>query len=415
MAMQNLPGFRDFPPDQCAQRDYILSTWRRVARGYGFVEYDGPTLESVDLYAKKNEATAEILQQLYQFKDKGDRAVAMRPEMTPTLARMVAANEKRFRKPLKWFSIATFFRYERQQKGRLREFIQLNCDLIGDNSAAADAETLALTIDLMRAFGFTKDDFVVRLSDRRAWMDFLAARNVPADLAGLVLGVADKLERDSEERLNEKLAPASLTVADLKAFIAEGSPASFEPVLENLRARGLAEFVEVDLSIVRGLAYYTGVVFEIFDKSRAMRALAGGGRYDDLIKGLSDGATDLPAFGFGMGDVVLANFIEETPHAAALLQEWMKPNACTAFVVMADESRRAEGLQVVQKLRDLGVSTDYSLTPAKVGKQFQTAEGLGAKYAVVVGQEWPALKFKTLALREEITLDGLDALADALK
>ena len=149
MAMQNLPGFRDFPPDQCAQRDYILSTWRRVAHGYGFVEYDGPTLESTELYAKKNEAAAEILQQLYQFEDKGGRAVALRPEMTPTLARMVAANEKRFRKPLKWFSIATFFRYERQQKGRLREFIQLNCDLIGDNSAAADAETLALTIDLM--------------------------------------------------------------------------------------------------------------------------------------------------------------------------------------------------------------------------------------------------------------------------
>lgn len=399
--MQNLPGFRDFAPEDCARRTYIFSAWRSVARRYGFVEYDGPTLESVELYAKKNESGAEIMQQLYSFEDKGGRAVALRPEMTPTLARMVASREKQYRKPLKWFSIASFFRYERQQKGRLREFVQLNCDLIGDNSPGADAEVIALAVDLMREFGLTKEDFVVRLSDRRAWMSFLEARGVPAEQAGLVLQAADKLEREPEESLNAKLAPTGVTVADLKAFIASGSPESFAPLLDNLRARGLGDFVEVDLSIVRGLAYYTGLVFEIFDRSKAMRALAGGGRYDDLIKGLSDGAADLSALGFGMGDVVLGNFIEATPHAAARLEQFLKTPVCEVFVIVADEGRRSEALNVVQQLREAGVQVEYSLGAAKMGKQFQAAETLGAAVAVIVGQEWPAVKAKTLATRQE--------------
>ncbi|HRJ73760.1 MAG TPA: ATP phosphoribosyltransferase regulatory subunit, partial [Terrimicrobiaceae bacterium] len=376
-------------------------SWRTVAARYGFVEYDGPTLESVELYAKKNESGAEILQQLYQFPDKGGRQVALRPEMTPTLARMVAARERQYRKPLKWFSIASFFRYERQQKGRLREFIQLNCDLIGDAGSGADAEVVALAVDLMRELGFGSGDFVVRISDRRAWMAFLAAKGVPAEHMGLVLQAADKLEREPAESLDAKLAPAGISVADLQAFIAAGSPEAFAPLLDDLRARGLGDFVEVDLSIVRGLAYYTGVVFEIFDRSKAMRALAGGGRYDDLIKGLSDGASDLPAIGFGMGDVVLGNFIDAVPRAAERLRQHLAAGGCDIYVVIADEARRAEALGVVQTLRNAGLRVEYALSAAKVGKQFQTAESLGASLAAVVGQEWPAVKIKTLATRQE--------------
>ncbi len=413
--MQTLPGFRDFAPEECARRNYILNTWRRVARGYGFVEYDGPTLESVDLYAKKNESGAEILQQLYQFEDKGGRAVALRPEMTPTLARMVAACERQYRKPLKWFSIATFFRYERQQKGRLREFIQLNCDLIGELGAAADAELLALVIDLLRAFGFTAEDFVLRISDRSAWMAFLEQRGVPADLVGTVLQAADKLERDSEESLNTKLAPAGLTVAELKAFIAEGSPAAFAPLLADLKARGLSEFVEIDLSIVRGLAYYTGVVFEVFDRAKSLRALAGGGRYDALIKDLSDGKADLPALGFGMGDVVLAAFIAENPKAAEQMKSALAADAaCQIYTVIADETRRPEALALTQQLRQEGWRVDFPLSAAKVNKQFQNAELQGARVAMVVGQEWPQIKAKVLATRQEAALSQSE-LADWLK
>lgn len=412
--MQNLPGFRDFAPEDCARRGYVLDTWRTVARRYGFVEYDGPTLESVELYAKKNESGAEILQQLYQFEDKGGRAVALRPEMTPTLARMVAATERQYRKPLKWFSAASFFRYERQQKGRLREFIQFNCDLLGENSSAADAEVIALAVDLLKAFGFTEKDFVVRISDRRAWMQFLQKSGVVEHHAAILQAV-DKLERESEESLNTKLAPFGLSVAQLREFIAGGSPESFAGLFADLEARGLRDFVEVDLSIVRGLAYYTGVVFEIFDRSKAMRALAGGGRYDDLIKGLSDGASDLPAIGFGMGDVVLANLIESTPHAAEKMNAALAANpACEVYTVIADESRRRESLGVVQQMRDAGFRVDFPLAETKVGKQFQTAEHLGARYAVVVGAEWPEVKVKTLATRSEITLDH-SALAEWFK
>jgi histidyl-tRNA synthetase len=411
--IQGLPGFRDFFPEDCARRNHVVATWRKVSRRYGFVEFDGPALESTDLYRKKNEAGAEILEQLYSFTDRGGREVALRPEMTPTLARMVAAREKHYRKPMKWFCVSNFFRHERQQKGRLREFLQFNADILGESSPQADAEILALAIDLMRAFGFTAEHFVVRLSDRKAWMDFLESRGCDEAACRTALACADKLEREPEEKLNAKLAPTGLTVADIKAFISAGSPEAFAPVLEALAARGLSGFVQPDLSIVRGLAYYTGVVFEIFDRSKNLRALAGGGRYDGLVKGLSDGTADLPAIGFGMGDVVLGHLIDETPAAAEKLQAALVQTS-DVFVVIADESRRAEALQIVQTCRELGLSTDFPLKSAKVGKQFQEAENLGATHAVVIGQEWPQIKLKHLATRAEQTLDHA-ALAPTLK
>ena len=172
--MQLLPGFREFYPDDCARRNYILATWREVARRYGFVEYDGPVLEPVDLYKKKS--GGELVGQLFDFTDKGERHVTLRPEMTPTLARMVATRERDFKKPLKWFCVPQFFRYEKPQRGRGREFYQFNADIIGEASPAADAELLAVVIDLLRAFGFGKGDFVVRVSDRGAWAGFASAR-----------------------------------------------------------------------------------------------------------------------------------------------------------------------------------------------------------------------------------------------
>ncbi|MFA7344351.1 MAG: histidine--tRNA ligase [Terrimicrobiaceae bacterium] len=402
--MPALPGFRDFYPEDCARRNYVVEVWREVARRYGFVEFDGPTLESAELYTKKNEEGAEILEQLYSFRDRGNREVSLRPEMTPTLARMVAAREKHFRKPMKWFCVSNFFRHERQQKGRLREFMQFNADIIGESSPEADAEIVALAVDLMRGFGFGKEHFVVRLSDRKAWRDFLASRGCDDAQARTALACADKIEREPAETLDERLVGTGLTVADLRAFVAAGSPASFAPVLAALDARGMREYIEPDLSIVRGLAYYTGVVFEIFDRSKTLRALAGGGRYDSLIHGLSDGSADLPAIGFGMGDVVLGHLVDETPAADAKRRSALAPT-CEVFVVIADEARRAEALRVVQTTRDLGWRTDFALKPAKVGRQFQDAEGMGARHAIVVGAEWPTIKIKTLSTRQETAID----------
>ena len=285
-SMQALPGFRDFLPEDCARRNYIFARWREVARRYGFVEWEGPPLEATELYKKKS--GAEIVEQLFNFTDKGEREVALRPELTPTLARVVAAHEREFKKPLKWFSIGQFFRYEKQQRGRLREHFQLNCDIIGEKDLAADIELVALCIDILRAFGFTEKDFVVRISDREFWTDFFRDKNVPAERWDDLLQAIDKSAREPREKTAEKLGDlADPVFATLKSG---GKSAKLEQLVEGLRARGLADFVAIDVGIVRGLAYYTGIVFEVFDRAGKFRAIAGGGRYDNLIAQLSDGA-----------------------------------------------------------------------------------------------------------------------------
>lgn len=406
--MQALPGFRDFLPDDCAARNYIFARWRDVARRYGFVEWDGPLLESTDLYRKKS--GAEIVDQLFNFIDKGEREVALRPELTPTLARVIAAHEREFKKPLKWFSIGPFFRYEKQQRGRLREHFQLNCDIVGEAALAADIELIALCIDMLRAFGFTEKDFVVRISDRAFWTDFLSSKNVPADRWDELLQIIDKSEREPPAKTIENLG----NLADpVFAILSEGGKSEkLEQIVDGLRTRGLAEYVDVDVRIVRGLAYYTGVVFEVFDRAGKLRAIAGGGRYDNLIAQLSGGAVSMPALGFAMGDVVLGELINEMVNA----RETMR-NAIAAerkidiYIVIAKEERRSDAVAEIQKLRDRGYRVDYPLAPAKVGKQFQTAEDLGATMALLYGDEWPQVKVKNLATREE-SLIAHEALPD---
>lgn len=399
--MQSLPGFRDFYPDDCARRNYILTQWRETARRYGFVEYDGPVLEPMELYEKKS--GGELVGQLFDFEDKGKRHVAMRPEMTPTLARMVAARERDFKKPLKWFCVPQFFRYEKQQRGRLREFYQLNCDIIGEASSAADAELVAVLIDTLRAVALTEADFVVRLSSRTAWQEFFAKAGGRTDDEYEFFQIVDKVERTPPEKTDAALAKFGLNAERVLAFMhSKEATADLAPVVSDLNARGLGAFVEIDYAIVRGLAYYTGVVFEVFDRSKNERALAGGGRYDKLLSLMSDGKVDLPALGFGMGDVVLANLINDVPAAKARMDAWLKhEHACDVYVIIAKEERRADALALVQQLRDAGQRVDFPLTAAKVGKQFQTAEQLGATRAVLVGEEWPQVKVKTLATREE--------------
>lgn len=410
--MQTLPGFRDFFPSDCARRNYITGTWRRVARSFGFAEYDGPTLEPLDLYRKKNSG-GEILGQLFSFTDKGGREVALRPEMTPTVSRMLIAKAREYRKPIKWFSIAPFFRYEKQQSGRLREFLQLNCDLVGDDSPAADAEMLALLIETLRAFGLTAEDVVVRVSDRRVWMDFLAAQGVKgAAQAGEALAVIDKLEREPRESLEKKLSGLGLSVAAVEDFIGNARPEFFERLRANLEARGLEGFCELDLRIVRGLAYYTGLVFEVFDRRQSRRALAGGGRFDRLLADLSDGKADLPAIGFGLGDVVLGDLLGDLPATKARMDSAIAAaQSADVYVVVADESRRDEALGVVQLLRALGLRVDYPLGADKVGRQFKDADASGAPFALVVGNEWPSMKVKDLRARTERDLPQ-ESLAD---
>lgn len=413
--MQLLPGFRDFYPEACGLREYILRVWSFVCSRYGFAQYDGPALEPVDLYRKKS--GGELVGQLFDFTDKGGRHVALRPEMTPTLARMVIARERDYKKPIKWFCAPSFFRYEKAQRGRLREFQQLNCDILGESGPGADAELLALLIDIFREFGFGPADFVVRVSDRDAWAQFALKRGVQQEKLIDFLAVVDKLERTPETENRRKLEAFGVSLETVQQFISEpsGESGKLAGILENLRARGLGDYVEMDLTIVRGLAYYTGLVFEVFDRSGKERALAGGGRYDQLLEFMSDGKVSMPALGFGMGDVVLANLIESTPAARARRNEWLAAQAAVdVYVVVADEEKRPEALGVVQQLREGGWRTDYAFGAAKVGKQFQAAEILGARFAMVVGSEWPEVKVKNLKNRTEKLL-GTIGLMDALK
>jgi len=401
--MERLPGFRDFYPEPLPHpdvwsadaRQYIFDKWRTTARRYGFREYDGPPLEPLELFTTKS--GEEIVGQLYNFTDKGDRAIALRPEMTPTLARMVAAHERNYKKPIKWFALPQLFRYERQQKGRLREHFQFNADLIGETDPAADAELIALLIDTLRSFGLTEADFIIRLSSRNAWHEFYrmgapasgparhesqragSETRVPADSTREYdfFQAIDKLERTSPEENETKLTALGFSLAAVNQFIESGKPtAELQSILDNLGARGLRDYVKVDYHVIRGLAYYTGVVFEAFDAQGEFRAIAGGGRYDNLVKLISGGKVNLPALGFGMGDVVLLELLK----ARGRLPKFDSP--MDVYVLIEDENLRPQSLKLVQELRGAGYAVDYPLTPVKPDKQFKRAQDLKVAHTV---------------------------------
>ena len=395
MAQGALPGFRDFYPAEFAQRAYIARVWREVARRYAFVEYDGPPLEPLDLYTRKS--GDEIVGQLYNFTDKGGREVALRPEMTPTLARMVAARANALRKPVRWFSLPQLFRYERQQKGRLREHFQLNVDIIGESDVTADAELLAVAIDIMSEFGLSTADVRARVSDRRLLRALLQRLGVSEAQLPAVFGVIDKIERQPRDVSAEKLAAAGMSFESREALFALMDGVT----LEALRARygdtpeiaeriadleryygylddlGVASWVQLDLSIVRGLAYYTGIVFELFDAQGEFRAICGGGRYDNLLNAL--GGVDLPALGFGMGDVVLGELLRSRGLADAPLGE---PDF---WVAAAENGDLRDVLVAATKLRRAGASVEYALRPQSLSKQKKAAFSAGATYFLTVG------------------------------
>jgi histidyl-tRNA synthetase len=410
-----LPGFRDVFPDALARRRRIFGVWRDVAARYGFEEYDGPPLESLDLYTAKS--GDEIAGQLYAFTDKGGREVALRPEMTPTLARMVAQRAGGMKKPIRWFSIPQLFRYERQQRGRLREHFQLNMDIIGESGPLADAEVIAAAVDIMRSLGFGPQDVRVRLSDRRVLAAALTEGLgvLESELAG-VLGAFDRYEK-SKEAAEEAIAAVigdaqrahrvrefAAALGDARSLLDLPAAGPLKECLAHLEAMGLAEFVDVDFRIVRGLAYYTGIVFELFDAGKSLRALCGGGRYDDLLKQL--GGVDLPMVGFGMGDVVLGELLgdRDGPPIAG--------SSADIFVVTVAEPDVFTALGVVSALRGRGLRVEYALRRMPVGKQLELASARGALHAVVIGADERAAGeavVRSLATKQE-TRVKLDAL-----
>ncbi len=389
-----LPGFRDFYPTELAERSYIFGGWREVARRYGFVEYDGPPLEPLDLYTKKS--GAEIVDQLYNFTDKGAREVALRPEMTPTLARMVAARANAMRKPVRWFSLPQLFRYERAQRGRLREHFQLNMDIIGEADVSADAELLSAAIDVMRVFGLTSEDVVARVSDRRLLNALLRGIGITESQLPAAYAALDKLDRDPRAVLEQRLSTAGVSAetsrqlfelagatADEAAFtqLVQGAGAMAEwdtlrRYLDHLDSLGVRDWVGIDLSIVRGLAYYTGIVFELFDAKGELRAICGGGRYDTLLESL--GGVSLPALGFGMGDVVLGELLRARGRMPA------SEPAVDVWVAYGDSGTVEDAMRVAAKVRASGRSVEYALGSQKLARQLKAAHAAGARQTLVI-------------------------------
>lgn len=411
---QSLPGFRDFYPEDFARRNHIFRFWRQTAGTYGFAEYDAPVLEPLELY--KTKSGDEIETQLFSFTDKGGREVALRPEMTPTVCRLVGAKASSLKRPIKWFSIAEFYRYERMQRGRGRCFFQFNADIFGEPGPEAEIELIALLTQCLCSFGLTDQDFYVRLSDRNLWFYYLEALGLDEPRIRAVLGAVDKFEKmgddafksyaeqfgELEAKVKEKIL-AFLKIRSLpelektlSTIAVEAAPNTSESMgaiitkltarLENwkqllggLAAMGLERFVAVDLGVVRGLAYYTGFVFEAFDRKGELRALAGGGRYDDLVQKL--GGPALPAVGFAIGDMTFALLLEQRGLMPTFVQ------APDVYCVIGGEAERMAAFGDIQAIRASGHRVEYPLKDVAFGKQLKAASDSGAKLALIYGAE----------------------------
>jgi histidyl-tRNA synthetase len=423
---EHLPGFRDFYPDALARRNHLFAIFREVAGRFDFSEYDSPVLEPLDLYLEKS--GEEIAAQLFHFTDQGGRQVALRPELTPSLARLVGARLASLKRPIKWFHVGEHFRYERPQKGRLRSFFQFNADILGESDSAADAELIALLVSIFVECGLGTDHFRVRLSDRVTWSLFLESREVPEEKRNDLLNVIDKSARRKPEVTKEALeailpgqgdafydAVEELKAIDeidgvierLLSFSMAQDDAAIQRVndwrrlMARLDALGCLDHVVVDLSIVRGLAYYTGFVYEAFETSGGNRALAGGGRYDHLVGKLTGGSAELSATGFAIGDVTLSNCLEE--HGL-----WPEMESGPDLWLVADgEKERDTALRDAYRLRNAGYAVSYALGEQGFGKQFRIAGKSGADFALIYGEEELAageVKVKDLTSGAEVSI-----------
>jgi histidyl-tRNA synthetase len=424
---QTLPGFREFYPDALARRNHLFRLWRQTAHTFGFAEYDAPVLEPLELY--KTKSGDEIEAQLFSFTDKGGREVALRPEMTPTVCRLVGEKAATLKRPIKWFSIAEFYRYERMQKGRGRCFFQFNADIFGEPGIEAETELIALLTQCLCAFGLTERDFYVRLSDRNLWFYYLEALGLDDARAHAILGAIDRYEKLGDDAFKGyaeqfgALAPALkekilgfLGVRSLAAIEAALAPfaqeklharlADWRKLLGNLEAMGLARFVAVDLGVVRGLAYYTGFVFEAFDRQGELRALAGGGRYDTLIGKL--GYAEMPAVGFAIGDMTFALLLEQRGLMPTFIQ------APDVYAVIGGEAERRAAFADIHALRAAGYRVEYPMKDAAFGKQFKAAAESGAKLALIYGADELAkgsVKLRDLTDRSEHEVPSAEVMA----
>lgn len=414
-------GMRDFYPEDMQTRNALFDIWRRAARQHGFEEYDAPVVETEELLVRK--AGEDIVRQIYGFEDKSGRRLALRPEMTPSLARMVLTRQNSLSYPLKWFSIPQCFRYERMTKGRKREHYQWNLDIIGEDAVHSEAEVLSAAITALTLAGLKEGEFFVHVGSRALLGDLFQATGIPTEQFEAVCLALDKRDKQPPEAIAELLRSASFTdeqiektfelleIEDLAAaarFLDAKTPAleNAEQFFAVMDTYDLGGFVKFDISIVRGLAYYTGIVFEAFDSKRKFRALFGGGRYDNLLSSL--GGKTMPCVGLGFGDVVVVELLKDLGHTLA---GHAALDACIGF--LSDDDHEA-ALRAARALRDAGRRVDVDLRPAKAKKFFTRTSRTGARFAIFIGpaeREKGSYTIKDLGAgtQEEATLEQLAA------
>ena len=421
MKIASPKGTRDFYPEDMSLQNRLFSVWRETALLFGFEEYEGPAFEHVELFTRKS--GDEIVKQLYNFKDKSDRELALRPEITPTLARMIAAKGNSLKKPVKWFSIPRVFRYERMQRGRLREFFQFNLDIVGEASVSAEAEIVAASVQTLKGFGLSPADFRVCVNSRRLMKEMLMASGIAEARLDAAYAILDRRSKVEPGVLSEMYKEASFSENDIRAIEDIFSLTSLQAIrgrfaqsqgvdaaakeLEDffglIKNYGISECVIYDSSIVRGLAYYTGIVFEIFDTGKTLRAIAGGGRYDSLVA-LFDGE-ETPAVGFGMGDAVIAELLKEK----GLIPSYTKQTK--VYIVNFNKESLAPAIETAALLRSNRIETEFALKPQSPKKQMETAQA--ARYVLFVGgEEWDKgqIKIKDMKSGEEKTTGKNDIL-----
>jgi histidyl-tRNA synthetase len=422
MKVPPVKGTRDFYPEQMRIRNFIVDGWKTVSVRNGFEEYDGPIFEYLKMFQIKS--GDEIAEQLFSLTDRGGRELAIRPEITPTLARMVNQKINSLPRPIKWFSVPRLCRAERPQKGRLREFFQWNVDIIGIDDVLADAETIFTAVDYLREVGLTSKDIKVKISSRWLLSEFLMAIGIDKDKLESIYPILDKKAKVPPEAFQEMLAKeiddknaveminqfmSLRNINDVDGLfsqhpknIAELMQATINlrNLFEILQKMGIVDYCVFDPSIVRGLAYYTGMVFEIHDTVGELRAICGGGRFDNLLRDF--GGPSIPATGFGMGDCILEILLREK----GLLDKKLSSKQLDYFVVYVDKKYQGEAIQVTTQLRSKGKGTNFSYKGGNLGKQLKQASAQNAARCIIIGQEIEAgqVVVKDMATGEQKTI-----------
>ncbi len=400
MKFKSVKGTRDFYPQEMAVHNFIIDGWKKISVKNGFEEYDGPIFELLQMY--KIKSGEEIVEQLFSLTDRGGRELAIRPEITPTLARMVNKKINSLPKPIKWFSVPRLCRAERPQKGRLREFYQWNIDIIGVDDVRADAEIVYTTVDYLKELGLKSEDIKAKISSRKLLANLLLQIGIEEEKLEELYPLLDKKAKIPADAFEETLKEYILDpdkvgkiiklmevsdpeqIANIVSLNEEASESlgEIKDLFHYLDLMDISEFCEFDMGIVRGLAYYTGIVFEIHDIKGELRAICGGGRYDELLKQF--GGPKVTGTGMGMGDCVLEILLREK----GLIKESIIQRSLDYYLVCADDNFSDQMVKLAAKIREKGLSADFSYKSSGLGKQLKAASQANSKKAIIIGREF---------------------------